>query len=73
MEMGNALIFQPEDRTRLAAGGELELGFTVKGGHLNLSTESSLSKVDWQLIDDVITISLEKLMLFNCQSNVQVA
>jgi len=72
MEMGDALIFKPEDLARLAAGGDFKLGFTVKGGHLNLSTESSLSKVDWQLIDDVIAISLKKLMLFNCQSNVQV-
>jgi hypothetical protein len=47
MEMGNTLSFKPKDFTRLAASRNLELGFTVQGGHLYLGTEGSLNKVDW--------------------------
>jgi len=63
VEMGNALIFKPKDFTRLAASRILELSFTVQGRDLYLIAKGSLSKVDWQLIEDIVTISPEKLML----------
>jgi len=47
MEMGDAFTFKPKDGIRLAARWNFELGVTVKGGHRYLSTEGSLSKVDW--------------------------
>jgi len=62
MEMGNAFILKPKDFTRLAASRELELGFTVEGRHLYLSTKGSLGKVDWQLIENVVTVSDEELV-----------
>jgi len=65
--MRDTLIFKLEDLACLAANWNLELGlFTINGGYLYLGAESSLSEVDWQLVDDVIAIPLEKLMLFHC-------
>jgi hypothetical protein len=47
MKMRDALIFEPEDLPCLAASWNLEPAFfTVNGGHLYLSAEGSLSKVD---------------------------
>jgi len=45
--MGNALTLKLEDGVRLAARWNFELGVTVKGRHLYLSAEGSLSEVDW--------------------------
>jgi hypothetical protein len=46
----------------LTASRELELDFIIKGRHLYLSAEGSLSKVDWQLIENVVTVSDEELV-----------
>lgn len=60
--MRGALTFNPKDSTRLAARGNLKTGFAVNGGHLHLSTEGSLGKVDQKLIVDIITIPAEELI-----------
>jgi len=60
--MGDTLAFKPEDLTRLAASRELELDFIIKGRHLYLSAEGSLSKVEWQLVENVVTVSDEELV-----------
>jgi len=63
--MGDTLTFKPKDGTCLATSRNLKLGFALQRRHFYLSTEGSLSKVDWQLVEDIITISGEKVMLFN--------
>jgi len=73
IQMGNPLTFKPKDCARLAASRNFEFGCAIQGGYLYLSTESSPSKINWQLIENIITISGEKLMLFNRQGNVEVA
>ena len=62
MKMGNALIFELEDFVCLAASRNLKLDFAVEGRYRHLSAKGSLSKVDWQLIEDVVTISGEELV-----------
>jgi len=57
--MRNALILKPKDCACLATSVKLELTITVKGRYLYLSTQSSLSKVDWQLKENVVTIPCE--------------
>jgi hypothetical protein len=60
--MRDTLTLKPENFTSLAASRELELDSIIKGRYLYLSTESSLSKVDWQLIKNVVTVSDEELV-----------
>jgi hypothetical protein len=60
--MGDTPTLKSEDLTRLTASRELELDFIIKGRHLYLSAEGSLSKVDWQLIENVVTVSDEELV-----------
>ena len=54
--------FKPEDFTRLAASRDIELGLTIKGRYFYFSTESSLSKINWQLVENIITISDKELV-----------
>ena len=70
--MGDTFILKSEDLTRLAAGWYLEFDSTIEGGHLYLSAQSTLSKVDWQLVEDVIVIPGKELMLFNGQSYIEI-
>jgi len=63
MQMRNAPAFKPEDGARLATNRDLKLGVTVQSGHLYFSAKGSLSKVNRQLVENVVTISCEKLML----------
>ncbi len=67
------MAFKPEDFARLATSRDLELGFTIQGRYLYLGAEGGLSKVDWQFIEYIVVISVEKLVLFDRQGDIEIA
>ena len=73
VEVRGALTLKPKDLPCLTAGRDLELGLTVQGRYLYLGAEGSLSKVDWQFVEYIVVISVEKLVLFDRQGDIEIA
>lgn len=65
VEVGDTLVFQPENLPRLAARWNLELCFAAQGGHLNLSAQGGLNKADWQFVEDIILIPAEEFVFLD--------
>lgn len=72
VQVGHALTFYPQHRTRLRPGRHIEHGNTLERGHLDRISKRSLSNVDWHLQRQVVSRTLEHLVLPNIQYHVQV-
>ena len=59
VKVRDALIFKPEDLSGLAAARDINLTFTIKRRHFCLGAERRFRKIDWQFIENVITITCE--------------
>src|SRR5690606_8191344 len=72
-KIANPLAFQHEHLTRLCSPRHGEGALTVKGGDLNIRPKRRLGEGDRDFTDDVIILTLEKLVGLYMNEDVQVA
>jgi len=71
-EVGDTLFLEAEDPAILTASGYLQGKPVIQGWYLHLVSQSRLSEVYRQFIQDVVTISLKELMFSQRKSNIKV-
>jgi hypothetical protein len=70
--MRNAFVLEAEGPARLSPRGNLESELITQQRYFYLITKSSLSKVNWQLIENVIALSLKEFVFTHRDCNIEI-
>ena len=63
VEIGNALVAHPQQRTGLCPGIDLDGRCTCQCRHLDLGTQSGLRETDFKIEDDIVAVADKVLVL----------
>src|ERR1700733_576320 len=73
MGIRKALSLLAENLSGLRAFGNLEFGFALQRGNLDLRAECGLGKADWDRAIEVCAATLEERVLLHFEENIQIA
>ena len=67
-----ALAAQPQNRPGLCPGGDVDTGFAAQCGDFNFGTKRGLHETDWHFAKEVVSVTLENLVIPDVKNTVKV-